>query len=239
MAVVTRSGSDGILAPAGKRHVPRPGIPCSLGSADQQHCVGIGREDDGDRRPDEGIADRVLHPGRWRARRSRSRRSRGQWLWVWQPPPQQPPPGGGPSRLEIGRLAAGGGTRGQRHEPLELPALALGAGDLGLGPHELIELGVTGVAAIGVDGHGGRFAERVSPVKILSPGGPRTRPASCRTPVAGPAVSCCAGSHGWPAPKVWPAPSMESSRVVGQGARRAKRLGLEVRDRSRPRCRAR
>ena len=53
-------GLGGILPSAGKRHVAGPGIPCPLGPADQQDRVGIGSEDDGDRCPDEGTAERVL-----------------------------------------------------------------------------------------------------------------------------------------------------------------------------------
>jgi hypothetical protein len=67
---------------------------------------------------------------------------------------------------KVGRFPTGGGTRGQRHEPLELPATALGAGDLGVRPHQLVELGMTGVAAVGVDGHEGRFADPVARVKM-------------------------------------------------------------------------
>ena len=62
-------------AAPGQRHVPRPRITCPLGPADEQHGVGIGRQDHRDRRPDERIADRPP-VRRWTARRSRSRVSR-------------------------------------------------------------------------------------------------------------------------------------------------------------------
>jgi hypothetical protein len=59
---------------------------------------------------------------------------------------------------EVGRLAGGGRACGDRHEPLQLPAAARGAGDGCVTPDESLELRVAGRAAICVDGHGRRLA---------------------------------------------------------------------------------
>jgi hypothetical protein len=92
-------GVAGILPAARNRHVSRPGVARSLGAPDQKNRVRVGRDDDRDRGPHQGIAALVqrrpvagepiaelIEPG-------------SQWLWVWQPPPQHPP-AGGPNRLK-------------------------------------------------------------------------------------------------------------------------------------------
>ena len=65
-------GFGGVLPATGQRHVARPRIPRPLGAADEQHGVGVGRQDHRHGGPDERIAS-IVHQGWWTARRSRSR----------------------------------------------------------------------------------------------------------------------------------------------------------------------
>jgi hypothetical protein len=82
--------------------VARPRITGALRPADEQQRVRVGRQDDGDRGPDERIAPVVHHRPVDGEAIAQAGEAIGQWLWLWQLPPQHPPPGGGPSRLRSG-----------------------------------------------------------------------------------------------------------------------------------------
>jgi hypothetical protein len=92
----------GILPATRQGHVTRPRISQSLGTANEQERVGIGREDDGDRGPDERIAPIVDQRPVGGEPIAKAVEPGGQWLWLWQLPPQHPPPAGGPRRLTSG-----------------------------------------------------------------------------------------------------------------------------------------
>ena len=124
IAVATRSASPVLAAAAGERHVAGPGITRALGAADEQHRVRDGREHHRYGRPDEAGRPR-LSTGRCAASAlCQPDEPAAQWLWEWHPPPQQPPPGGGPRRLKSAGFPAGRRAGGERHQPLELAALA-------------------------------------------------------------------------------------------------------------------
>ena len=88
-----------LLPPAGQCHVPGPGVPGTVRPADQQNGIGVRRENQCDRGPDQAgiVIGAVLQAGQALAQASAA--------WVQcecdpqLPPPQQPPPEGGVRRL--------------------------------------------------------------------------------------------------------------------------------------------
>jgi hypothetical protein len=60
--------------------MPGPGIARTLGAANEQQGVGIGSEDDGDRRPDQRIATVVHHRAMDGEPIPKAVKPGGQWL---------------------------------------------------------------------------------------------------------------------------------------------------------------
>ena len=71
---------SGLLPAPGQGHMAGPGVACTLGAANEQQGVGIGGEDNGDRRPDEGIATVVHHRAVDGEPIAKAVKPGGQWL---------------------------------------------------------------------------------------------------------------------------------------------------------------
>jgi len=78
--------------------VPGPPVSLAVGPADQKNAVGIGSEDDRDRR--QRTIGVFNENGRSGGEPRRELRDPAQCESVWQEPPPQPPPGSGPRLLK-------------------------------------------------------------------------------------------------------------------------------------------